>query len=99
MTRKELQTIIKARSLWKIDRRKGDYKLPNGKRLSNYVYNLVESQLALDNLGILTDGNIAFLSIDLNNEQVLMPPFKSNEKTTQAEQAKRIEQFVNELIG
>ena len=99
MTRKELQTIIKARSLWKIDRRKGDYKLPNGKRLSNYVYNLVESQLALDNLGILTDGNIAFLSIDLNNEQVLMPHFKPNEKTTQTEQAERIEQFVNELIG
>ena len=99
MTRKELQTIIKARSTWKIDRRKGDYKLPNGERLSNYVYNLVESQLALDNLGILANGNIAFLSIDLNNEQVLMPPFKSGEKTTQAEQAERIEQFVNELIG
>ena len=99
MTRKDLITIIKARSIWKIDRRKGDYKLPNGKRLSNYIYNLVESQLALDDLGILADGNIAFLSIDLNNEQVLMPPFKPNEKTTQTEQAERIEQFVNELIG
>lgn len=98
MTRKELATIIKARSIWKIDRRKGDYRLPSGNRLSEYVYDLVESQLALDNLGILANGNMAFLKTDLNNEQVLMPPFKPNEKTTQDEQAKRIEQFVNELI-
>lgn len=99
MTRKELATIIKARSIWKIDRRKGDYKLPSGNRLSDYVYDLVESQLALDNLGILANGNMAFLTTDLNNEQVLMPPFKPDEKTSQDEQVKRIEQFVNELIG
>lgn len=98
MTRKELATIIKARSIWKIDRRRGDYKLPNGERLSEYVYDLVESQLSLDNLGILTDGNMALLD---SEQQVLMPLslFKPNEKTSEDEQAKRIEQFVNELIG
>ena len=64
-----------------------------------FQYVSIKTQLALDNLGILANGNIAFLNIDLNNEQVLMPPFKPDEKTTQAEQAKRIEQFVNELIG
>lgn len=94
MTRKELATIIKARSIWKIDRRRGDYRLPSGNRLSEYVYDLVESQLALDNLGILANGNMAFL-----NNKILMPAFKPTEETTQDEQVKRIEQFVNELIG
>lgn len=94
MTRKELATIIKARSIWKIDRRRGDYKLPNGERLSEYVYDLVESQLALDNLGILANGNMAFL-----NNKILMPAFKPNEETTEIEQEERIKNFVDELIG
>lgn len=94
MTRKELATIIKARSIWKIDRRRGDYKLPNGERLSEYVYDLVESQLSLDNLGILANGNMAFL-----NNKILMPAFKPNEETTEIEQEDRIQNFVNELIG
>lgn len=94
MTRKELATIIKARSIWKIDRRRGDYKLPNGERLSEYVYDLVESQLSLDNLGILANGNMAFL-----NNKILMPAFKPNEETTEIEQEERIKNFVDELIG
>ena len=94
MTRKELATIIKARSIWKIDRRRGDYKLPSGNRLSEYVYDLVESQLALDNLGILANGNMAFL-----NNKILMPAFKPNEETTEIEQEERIKNFVDELIG
>lgn len=93
MTRKDLATIIKARSIWKIDRRRGDYKLPNGERLSAYVYNLVKTQLELDSLGILSNGNITFLT---NN--ILMPAFKPNEETTAAEQEDRIQNFVNELI-
>lgn len=94
MTRKELATIIKARSIWKIDGRRGDYKLPSGNRLSEYVYDLVESQLALDNLGILANGNMAFL-----NNKILMPTFKPNEETTEIEQEERIKNFVDELIG
>lgn len=94
MTRKDLATIIKARSTWKIDRRRGDYKLPNGERLSAYVYNLVKTQLELDSLGILSNGNIAFLA----NNKILMPAFKPNEETTATEQEERIQNFVNELI-
>lgn len=94
MTRKDLATIIKARSIWKIDRRRGDYKLPNGERLSAYVYNLVKTQLELDSLGILANGNMAFL-----NNKILMPAFKPNEKTTVTEQEDRIQNFVDELIG
>ena len=95
MTRKDLAQIIKARSTWKIDRRRGDYKLPNGERLSAYVYNLVKTQLELDSLGILSNGNIAFL----DNNKILMPAFKPNEETTEIEQEKRIKKFVDELIG
>ena len=35
MKREDFKKIIKLRSFWKIDRRKGNYKLPNGKFLDN----------------------------------------------------------------
>ena len=59
MERKDFIKIIRLRSIWKIDHRKGDYTLPNGKRLSSYVERLVESQMALDNLKIRKNGNLA----------------------------------------
>ena len=31
MKRTDFMKIIKLRSVWKVDRRKGNYKLPNGK--------------------------------------------------------------------
>lgn len=94
MKREELKTIIKIRSFWKIDRRKGNYRLPSGERLSSYVESLVKSQLALDGLGFQADGNITTLC-----GSVLMIPFKTNENTTEDEQRARLEKFVKELIG
>ena len=52
MKREDFKKVIKLRSFWKIDRRKGNYKLPNGKMLSDYITSLVESQMKLDNLAI-----------------------------------------------
>lgn len=48
MKRDDFKKIIKLRSIWKIDRRKGNYTLPNGEKLTIYVKNLVESQMKVD---------------------------------------------------
>ena len=42
MKREDFKKIIKLRSFWKIDKRKGNYKLPGGDNLSVYVTDLVE---------------------------------------------------------
>lgn len=36
MLRKDFIKIIRLRSFWKVDKRKGDYRLPSGDRLSSY---------------------------------------------------------------
>lgn len=58
MKRENFIKIIRLRSIWKINKRKGDYVLPSGVELSEYLYNLVESQLDLDGLGINENGDI-----------------------------------------
>lgn len=58
MKRKDFMKIIKLRSYWKIDKRMGNYKLPNGERLSSYVMELVKSQMQLDKLAIRENGNL-----------------------------------------
>lgn len=60
MKREDFKKIIKIRSFYKIDRRKGDYKLPSGDKLSVYVRKLVDQQLALDKLFIRENGNLCF---------------------------------------
>ena len=56
MKRDDFKKIIKLRSIWKIDRRKGNYTLPNGEKLTIYVKKLVESQMKIDNLLIASNG-------------------------------------------
>ena len=51
MKRKDFIKIIKLRSVWKIDKRLSniDYTLPNGEKLSDYIEELVTSQMEIDN--------------------------------------------------
>lgn len=58
MKREDFKKIIKLRSFWKIDKRKGDYKLPSGDKLSKYIRKLVVSQMQLDNLLISENGDL-----------------------------------------
>lgn len=106
MKREDFKKIIKIRSFWKIDRRKGNYKLPNGERLSDYVIGLVESQMKLDHLGIQEDGNLTFVAGGNWNEKLkkfenytLMPPYEKNENCEYDEMERRIIRIVNEIIG
>lgn len=96
MDRKNFKTIIKSRSYWTIDRRKGNYKLPNGERLFNYVLDLVDSQADLDNLGIAKNGNL--YDWDKTNKCLLIP-YGDNEPTTEEQQENRRTSLTFEIIG
>lgn len=95
MTRENFKKIIKLRSVWEIDKRKGNYVLPNGDKLSNYVRSLIESQMKIDNLGIREDGNLAFWN-DSTDE--LMPAFEENEHTDREIQYDRVTALIKEMI-
>ena len=106
MEREDFKKIIKLRSFWKIDKRKGNYKLPNGERLSNYVAELVESQMKIDKLGIRANGNLCFASGGCWNVETkefdnytLMPAFQENEVCSYDEMEKRIQSIVIEIVG
>ena len=105
MKREDFKKIIKLRSCWKIDNRKGNYKLPNGNNLSVYVTNLVESQMQLDNLGIRLNVYLCFMSGGEWNDETkefddytLMPAFQDNEVCSYDEMEKRINRLVHELL-
>ena len=105
MKREDFKKIIKLRSCWKIDKRKGNYKLPNGNNLSAYVTDLVESQMKLDNLGIRSNGDLCLMSGGEWNtgtkefdDYTLMPAFENNEVCSYDEMEKRINRLVHELL-
>lgn len=106
MKRKDFMQIIKLRSIWKFDKRKGNYKLPNGKHLSAYIRELVESQMKIDNLGIRENGDLCFCSggewnteTKAFDDYTLMPGFQDNEICSYDDMEKRINRLVNEIIG
>lgn len=106
MKRKDFMQIIKLRSMWKVDGRVGDYKLPDGKLLSTYIKYLVESQMKLDSLGIRANGDLCLCNGgDWNkdttdfNYYTLMPAFKENETCSREDMERRIDSLVSEIIG
>lgn len=106
MKRKDFMQIIKLRSAWNIDRRRGDYKLPNGEFLSKYIRRLIESQMKIDSLGILEDGSLCFCSCGNWNPETkafedytLIPAFGGNESCRYDEMDRRVSRLVYEIIG
>ena len=103
MKRNDFIKIIKLRSFWKIDKRKGNYKLPNGTYLSSYVGELIESQMKIDSLGIMNDGDLCLCSGgEWNNckfdDYTLIPIFKENEVCSYNDMNTRINQLIYEII-
>lgn len=106
MKRTDFVQIIRLRSVWKVDRRRGNYKLPNDEKLSWYITNLVESQMKIDNLGISENGNLCFCTGGNWNTETkkfddytLMPDFSDNETCTYDDMERRIKSLVSEIIG
>lgn len=105
MKRENFKKIIKLRSCWKIDKRRGNYELPNGKRLSDYLESIVESQMKIDCLGIRSNGDLCCMSGgDWNTETkefdnyTLMPAFQENEVCSYDDMEKRINRLIHELL-
>lgn len=93
MKRNDFKKIIKLSSDWKIDKRRGNYKLPNGEKLFDYLQNFIFEYLQKNNLGILKNGNICCV---LNKE--LFVPFGQNESFICFEQFERAKKIARELI-
>ena len=99
MTRRSFITIIRARSFWKIDRRRGNYRLPNGDTLSNYVEHLIWSQLGIDHLGIDIHGNMHEIAAGADGLMTIFMPFGDDEYTTEDDQERRVKILAREIVG
>lgn len=106
MKRTDFIQIIKLRSCWKIDKRKGNYMLPNGKMLHEYIMFLVESQMKIDNLGVRKNGELCFCTSGEWNmetkrfdDYTLIPSYENNETCTYDEMETRIKLLVSEITG
>lgn len=107
MLRKNFKNIIKNRSFWKIDRRKGNYKLPNGNFLNDYVTDLVWSQMELDSIAIRENGNFADVTKQPFEKRegyddfdyILCPAFEGNEVCSLDEMEWRVKKLVWEIVG
>lgn len=105
MTRENFKKIIKLRSIWKIDKRKGNYKLPSRDYLKDYIRRLVESQMKIDNLGIMENGDLCFMrggewNTDTKDfdDYILCPPFLDNEKCSSDRMERRITKLIHEIV-
>lgn len=58
MKRTDFAKIIEKMSYWKPDGRKGNYRLPNGQSLQNYIADLIDGAFARYSAVITASGNI-----------------------------------------
>lgn len=94
MKRKEFKQVVKAFSSWRIDRRSGDYRLPNGERLSAYLIRQAAKICRLFNIAIGSDGNI----YDIIDNKIFKP-FDIDEALDYTEQYERICHLIKEMVG
>lgn len=103
MKREDFKQIIKLRSVWKINKRKGNYELPNGEHLRTYIEKLVCEQMKLDHLMVRENGDLcSYLGGDWKNgdfeDYILTPSFQDNEICDYDEMEKRIRRLALEII-
>ena len=93
MKRADFKKIIKIMSDWRIDKRKGNYHLPNGEKLSDYVCTIAERFLHNNGMAIAGNGNIYPIIGD-----IIFIPFADDEQYEYLTQTERIEKIVKEMI-
>lgn len=98
--REDFAKIINLRSIYKIDKRKDNFQI------KNYIIELIESQMKLDNLGIMESGDLCPCHGGEYNlekagfeDYLLLPPFKDNETCTYNQMQNRIFNLALEIIG
>lgn len=105
MKRTDFIKIIRLRSRWKVDKRRGNYELPNGNKLTTYIKHLVETQMEIDTLLIRENGDLCNgfggewnTETKMFDDYTLMPPFEDNEKCSIDEMERRINKLVYEIV-
>lgn len=105
MKRMDFIKIIKLRSVWKVDKRKGNYALPNGQKLSVYIERLVRTQMQLDSLAICENGDLCESSGGNWNDAKkvfedynLFPAFQNNEICGFDEMERRINWLIRDIV-
>lgn len=93
--RDDFKQIIKIRSIWSLN---GNWQLPNGQMLNDYVYDLVISQLKLDNLGISKTGDIVYYDKQSNALFKFFNKSHFLENTFYIQQKKRAKKLANEIV-
>lgn len=93
MKRNDFKQVVKIFSIFQIDKRKGNYTLPNGAKLSEYLQNLVSEILERNNLAIRSDGSVGEI---LNGK--IFKPFGDDETTTPEQQEKRCTALIIEML-
>ena len=103
MKREDFKNIIRLRSRWKITGE--NYTLPSGDSISIYIQKLVDSQLKIDRLAVLKNGDLAFSTGGNWNDQAkkfedykLMLDCKENETCDFYEMEKRIKTLTCEIV-
>ena len=91
MKRNEFKKVVKAFSFYRIDKRKGNYKLPNGDLLSDYLSDLVSQLLENNHLAFRSNGDLGEI---INNK--IFVAFADDEEIEK--QDEYIRKFVYELI-
>lgn len=109
MTRNDFVKIIRLRTSWRIDKRRGNYRLPDGSLLSSYIEDLVIGQLMLDAVAPTASGELAHcVGIDptkaTKKDECGLPvyhlftPFGENEECSYDEMQRRIKSLVNSVM-
>ena len=93
MKRTDFKQVVKIFSFWRIDKRKGNYKLPSGAKLSDYLENLAAELLERNNLAIRADGSVREL---INGK--IFKPFGNDETTTPEQQEKAVHGLIMEML-
>lgn len=98
MKREDFKKIIKLRSIWKVDKRKGNYRLPSGEKLSDYLFRLVDEQMSLDSLWIAKDGNLYDGEFSkVKKEYIIF--LRENESCSLEGMVNRMDALVLEMLG
>ena len=109
MTRKDFIKIIRLRSSWKIDKKRGNYTLPDGSRLSSYINQLIMGQLMIDSIAPSENGDLnpchnidpsKALEKDICGLPIyhIVVPFGNDETCDFDEMERRIKKLVNSVI-
>lgn len=106
MKRNVFKEIIKLRSNLRVDKRMGNYDLPTKRKLSDYITELVKTQMEIDNYGIRKNGDLCFCQggkwnadTEEYDDYTLMPAFENNEICSYEVMEERIEVLVHEITG